>query len=350
MSTAIPLSHFTAHLTRSDISSFRQLLYVYQWNARYLAALHISVHDDLDPSTNPKFAGNNRNRVFQSKKKAAEFHALLNILHDNTDTDSHDGSYKDRGVIAWHIQLLQDAVRQLSNQPNLCGDEPCSPSLFNSDVKELLQSLSNIFLRGLITAFKNYTAVYISHPSYSHHGSRYRHSLRLGQSRASFSTEASILLSRRRKNHPLHPHEIPGTLLTVFSPMDGKKCSPPARVDFSRECGCLIALAQEYFVLKPSATDCMLSMVSVRPYARVAIVSASVRKEYLEALEAGGCPPKLEICVSRLYDMKEKEDRVRFAGVYFDMMEVLVNRRVTMEVVVRKEVAKAKVPAGNSGV
>ncbi|KAF8541109.1 hypothetical protein BDD12DRAFT_908891 [Trichophaea hybrida] len=174
MLTAIPLSHFTAHLTRSDISSFRQLL----------------IHDDLDPSTNPKFAGNNHNCVFQSKKKAAEFHALLNVLRDNTDTDSHDGSYKDRGVIAWHIQLLQDAVRQLSNQPNLRGDEP---SLFNSDVKELLQSLSNIFLRGLITAFKNYTAVYISHPSYSHHGPRYRHSLHLGQSRTSFSTEASIL-------------------------------------------------------------------------------------------------------------------------------------------------------------
>ncbi|KAF8241328.1 hypothetical protein K440DRAFT_644082 [Wilcoxina mikolae CBS 423.85] len=257
----------------------------------------------------------------------------------------HRGSsYADPSDTTWHIALLQDAGAQLSERPNFNTEKRFSPSSFASAVKGLPQSLSNVFLRSVITTFKYYIAVYISYPTNSSSGPCYRHRLRLGQSDASFCADSSILLARRRKNYPLHPTELDGPILTVFCPLDGNK-RPPPRADYSRESGCLVALAQEYFHLKSTATSCDIAMLSIRPHARVAFVTAVVEKEYLEALEAGKYPSELKICVSRLYDMTDSAERVGFAGVWLDMVEVLVRRRVKVEVGERKAANGGEVPA-----
>jgi hypothetical protein len=105
----------------------------------------------------------------------------------------------------------------------------------------------------------------------------------------------------------------------------------------------MIALAQQFFnITTTTEAVCQLFGISIRPHARVAIVTAEVTKEYLDVVEDGRCTEGMELRVSRGFDLKCVEERIRFVDAYVDLLHLLVLRKVSEERRKRKRLWRYK--------
>jgi len=76
---------------------------------------------------------------------------------------------------------------------------------------------------------------------------------------------------------------------------------------------------------------CQPYIITIRPGHTVAIVTAVITREYLDAVDSGDLPPDmhLQLQVSRIFDLKVVEDRDQFVRIYFDLLMHLINRGMT---------------------
>jgi len=95
----------------------------------------------------------------------------------------------------------------------------------------------------------------------------------------------------------------------------------------------MIALAQQFFNITTTTTEavCQPFAISIWPHARVAIVTAEVTKEYLDVVEDGRCTEGVELRVSRGFDLKCVEERIRFVDAYVDLLHLLILWKVSEE-------------------
>ncbi|KAF8533054.1 hypothetical protein BDD12DRAFT_900621 [Trichophaea hybrida] len=339
----IALSTYTFHL---DSRSRCRLLDIYRWNARFLDALHVTVFDNLDPSSDPTFAFDftssecgNGSQVLSQKR-----HVLVNHLSTTACGRNHtvdeDAEGRDRYLrIGGHLypQYCAVPIRMIHILVQMIGEAriDCKPqeiSQYRDLSDPAVAFLSNLTLclihSGVTGAGKRYITDYVERPN---------HGIRFGTTSSTFAASGTIFLRRHDCRNAGSSSVHPGcAILTLIRPYDRKKSNvfaPPKTDDFSKEAGCIIALAQqdihcELEVLR--RRSCQPYIITIRPEHTVAIVTAVVTGDCLEAVDAGDLAPEmlLQLHVSRIFDLKVVEDRDRFVRAYFDLTMHLIKRRM----------------------
>ncbi|KAF8536542.1 hypothetical protein BDD12DRAFT_889886 [Trichophaea hybrida] len=339
----IPLSTYTIHL---DSRSRCRLLDIYRWNARFLDALHVTVLDNLDPSSDPTFTFDlassecgNGSQVLSDKRQVLVKHLSITVCGRNHTVDE-DAEGRDRylrigghlypehcsvPIRTIHILMQMIGVTRIDRKPQARSQYR---DLSDPAVAFLDNLTSCLIYSGVTGVGKRYITDYVERPN---------HGIRFGTTSSTFAASGTIFLRRHDCRNAGSSSDYPGrAILTIIRPYDRKKpnvFAPPNTADFSKEAGCIIALAQRDIHYKPEVLyrpRCQPYIITIRPEHTVAIVTAVVTGDYLDAVDAGELTADmlLQLHVSRIFDLKVIEDRERFVRTYFDLTMHLIKRGI----------------------
>jgi len=206
----LSLSTYTAHL---DSRMRCRLLDVYRWNARYLDALHVTVFNNLDLSSDPTFAFDcpparipaaceEASQVLSDKRHALIEHLSTTICgHNqsvNEDADgSHDylriGSHLYPEHIGGSIRMLHLSVKYICRthvNRTPPQEEPQYRDL-GDPTEEFLTDLTYCLIHSGVTGVgTRYRTDFIDNPSLG---------IRFGTTSSTFVASAIIMLCRVRK-------------------------------------------------------------------------------------------------------------------------------------------------------